>query len=184
MSNPRNPPALRLAPTPSASLRADVTGFVPDTAQGPCGSACAQSSSCANDEVTGPPMVRIDVRGRASSSEGACTATTETPCKPAAAVIAAPTSPPSHKTKRNRGPLLSSILRLQDDAFEKPSTANALAILAPIDRAASLSTSTHFFRRSGSESNTATPTTPPDSRPSDRLKEVTDAHARDSPIRI
>ena len=57
-------------------------------------------------------------------------------------------------------------------------------MFAPIDRAASLSTSTHFFRRSGSESKTATPTTPPDSRPSDRLNEVTDAHARDSPIRI
>ena len=35
MSNPRNPPALRLAPTPSASFKAEVTGFVPDTAQGP-----------------------------------------------------------------------------------------------------------------------------------------------------
>ena len=129
-------------------------------------------------------MVRIDVRGRASSSEGACTATTETPCKPAAAVMAAPTSPPSHRTNRNRGPLLSSILRRHDDALEKPSTASALAILAPIDRAASLSTSTHFLRGSGSESSTATPTTPPDKRPSLRLKEVTDAHALDSPIRI
>jgi hypothetical protein len=129
-------------------------------------------------------MVRIDVLGRASSSEGACTATTETPCKPAAAVIAAPTSPPSHSTKRNLGPDLSSILRRHDDAFEKPSTASARAILAPIDRAASRSTSTHFFRLSGSESNTATPTTPPPSRPSERRNDVTDAQALDSPILI
>ena len=129
-------------------------------------------------------MVRMEVLGRASSSEGACTATTDTPCKPAAAVIAAPTSPPSHSTKRNRGPLRSSIRRRHDDALEKPSTANARAMFAPIDRAASRSTSTHFFRRSGSESNTATPTTPPLRRPSLRLNEVTEAHARDSPIRI
>ena len=129
-------------------------------------------------------MVRMEVLGRASSSEGACTATTDTPCKPAAAVIAAPTSPPSHSTNRNLGPDLSSILRRHDDAFEKPSTARARAILAPIDRAASLSTSTHFFRLSGSESNTATPTTPPDKRPSDRLNEVTEAQARLSPILI
>jgi len=57
-------------------------------------------------------------------------------------------------------------------------------MFAPIDRAASLSTSTHFFRLSGSESNTATPTTPPDKRPSLRLRDVTDAHALDSPILI
>merc|ERR1719487_1877179 len=185
MSKPRKPPARNDAPTPSASFSADVTGFVPETAQGPCGSAWAQSSSWASDEVTGPPMVRIDVRGRgASSSDGAWTATTDTPCKPAAAVIAAPMSPLSHNTKRNLGPLLSSIRLRHDDALEKPSTASARAILAPMLRAASRSTSTHFFRRSGFESKTATPTTPPDNRPSDRLNEVTEAHARDSPMRI
>ncbi len=57
-------------------------------------------------------------------------------------------------------------------------------MFAPMLRAASRSTSTHFLRRSGFESNTATPTTPPDNRPSDLRKEVTDAHARDSPMRI
>ena len=80
----------------------------------------------ASEDVTGPPMVRIDVRGRgASSSDGAWTAMTDTPCKPAAAVIAAPMSPLSHNTKRNLGPLLSSIRLRHDDAFEKPSTATA-----------------------------------------------------------
>ena len=57
-------------------------------------------------------------------------------------------------------------------------------MFAPMLRAASRSTSTHFLRRSGFESKTATPTTPPDSRPSDRRSDVTDAHALDSPMRI